>query len=433
MRAAWRPDRVGVGAVVAAVAAVGCAGAGAGFANGDAAVYAAQGWAGDLGQRVVHVGWIAAAVALAPLAGEALPAWMDGVTALFAALSVAATARLAGVLDRSPLVAAVATAAVVLPLASSAEVDVPWFALCALAATAPRAGGALLVAGAVLVSPTALLALPWLAVTRWRVARRRGELEPLLDVAALVLAAVAAVACLTVGSAGAWWTGERGVLTSTHTMVKAAWFLHAVPLGLVPLALLAVANDRRGCAADGVALLAGLPLVLAPPDVPSWLVPAGACAVLAAGARGAPRWGFRRVAGVVTVAVLAWDVLAAGATWAAGRERVTREVGVIGAVLADLGPDDALVAPWSWGTRASVMHTGDPYALPWRVPGRPVRDQAERFCGQAFRRVAVLPPGAKVPGVEGWEAGPEGTWWAPGADPGWQALQGCGEAGGFRR
>lgn len=432
MRAARR-EHLGVGAVVAAVAAVGCAGAGAGFANGDAAVYAAQGWAGDLGQRVVHVGWIAVAVALAPMAGPSLPAWLDGVTALFAAVAVAAIARLAGVLDRSPLVAAVAAAAVVLPLASSAEVDVPWFALVAVAATAPRVGGALLVAGAVLVSPTALLALPWLAVTRWRVARRRGELEPLLDVAALVLAAGLTVGCLTLGSAGSWWTGDRGVLTGAHTMIKGAWFLHAVPVGLLPLAFLACWRDRRGCRADGLGLLAAVPLVLAPPDVPSWLVPAGACVVLAAGAGGPQGWRYRRAAGVVTVAVLAWDVLASGATWAAERARVQREVAVITGVLAELGPDDALVAPWSWGTRASVMQTRDPYALPWRVSGRPVRDQAERFCGHAFRRVVVLPPGAKVPGVEGWEAGPEGTWWAPGAEPGWQALQGCGGAGGLGR
>jgi len=422
---AWR-ERVGVGAVVAAVVGVGCAGAGVGFANGDAAVYAAQGWAGDLGQRVVHVGWIAAAVALAPLAGPALPAWLDGVTAVAAGGAVAAIARLAGVLGRSPVVAAVAAAAVVLPLASSAEVDVPWFALVAVAATASRASGAVAVAGAVLLSPTALLALPWLAVTRWLVARRRGELEPLLDVAALVLAAVATVGCLTLGSAGGWWTGDRGVLTGAHTMIKGVWFLHAVPVGLLPLAFLACWRDPRGCRADGLGLLAALPLVLAPPDVPSWLVPAGACAVLAAGARGGPRGRFRRAAGVVTVAVLAWEVLAAGATWSAERDRVKREVAVITAVIAELGPDDALVAPWSWGTRASVMQTGDPYALPWRVPGRPVRDQVERFCGQAFRRVVVLPPGAKVPGVEGWEAGPEGTLWAPGADPGWQALPGCG-------
>mgnify|MGYP000579688324 CR=1 FL=1 len=60
---------------------------------------------GDLAQRQVHLGWIALASLLAPLAGQALPVWLDGITALSAAGAVVAVGRLAT--HRAGFVAAV--------------------------------------------------------------------------------------------------------------------------------------------------------------------------------------------------------------------------------------------------------------------------------------------------------------------------------------
>ncbi|MBA2321769.1 MAG: hypothetical protein H0V89_11515, partial [Deltaproteobacteria bacterium] len=77
--------------MAAAVLAIGLLAGGRGFVNGDAAAYAAQGWDADLGQRVVHLGWVAVAAALAPLAGDGLPTWLDGVNALLAASAVVST------------------------------------------------------------------------------------------------------------------------------------------------------------------------------------------------------------------------------------------------------------------------------------------------------------------------------------------------------
>ena len=86
--------------------------------------------------------------------------------------------------------------------------------------------------------------------------------------------------------------------------------------------------------------------------------------------------------------------------------RVRAEEAAIAAVLADWRPGDALVAPWSWGVRASVRATGDPYALTWAVPGVPPRDPA--WCGRTFDRIHTLPPGPAqpLPECSGSESGP---------------------------
>jgi hypothetical protein len=83
---------------------------------------------------------------------------------------------------------------------------------------------------------------------------------------------------------------------------------------------------------------------------------------------------------------------------------------VLERVIEELGEDGGLVAPWSWGARASVLATGDPYGLRWRPPEGFVRDQARGWCGAPPIRVASLPPGAS------WAVGGEpdqyGVYWS---------------------
>src|SRR5690606_38627424 len=101
--------------------------------------------------------------------------------------------------------AGAATGVALLGIAPFAEVDPVLWSLLAVATVAGPAGAAALVAGAVAVSPAALVALPWLVVTRRADAR---------VVAAALAGAVLAVLALSLASSGAWWVGERGVLRS---------------------------------------------------------------------------------------------------------------------------------------------------------------------------------------------------------------------------
>jgi hypothetical protein len=231
-----------------------------------------------------------------------------------------------------------------------AEVDLPWMALV-VAATRPMPGwaAAALLGFAVTVSPTAALAAPWVAVER---ADRRVLMGPFLAIMALGLA-----------SEGGWWSGERGVFHAPLLpgRTAAAW------LGSGVWAAMLIVRDRR--------LAALAPLLLAPPDVPGWVL------FGVAAARRWPAGGFAR--GLAIAAVVA-------GLWGLGerRARVAAEDRVIRSVVAAWRPGQVIEAPWSWGARWSVNATGDVYSGRW-VAIPPVRDQS--VCpGTSLGR---LPPG----------------------------------------
>lgn len=376
-----RPRRQLV-AVLATAATVGAAGAslgGVGFVNGDAAAYAAQAMAGDLADRSVHVGYLAGAAWLAARVTD-LPRALDLASSAFAAAAVA----LAGAVGRSegglPAVAALGAAAVILPLAPFAEVDPVWLALVLLARSLPGRWSAAPMAAAVLVSPVALLAVPWAG---WGDGARLR--------AALAGAALAVVA-VTAWSGGDWWVGARGVLDAPWPQpdrVLDRWG-RALPWALLPLALAA-----RGTAFEA---LAWLPLLLAPADVPTWVLPGWSLALRAS--RGAPSVPVEGVGALLAIQL----AIGGFATWAA-RDRVVAEDVVVREVAAALGPDDGLVAPFTWGARVSVVASGSPYALRWRPPEGFLRDQQGPWCDRPLDRVAVLPPG------------PRGVAWLPADAP----------------
>jgi hypothetical protein len=183
------------------------------------------------------------------------------------------------------------------------------------------------------------------------------------------------VLALTLASGGAWWTGERGVLRSTEALLVGrtlgAW-AESLPWLLVP-GWIAAGGDRR------VAWLA--PLVLLPPDVPGWVL--GGVAVALGAARAPGRW----------MAPAALLQLALGAGGLAVRARTVRaENAAVAEVVAALGPDDGVVAPWTWGARVAVAAAGHPYGVRWRPPRGFLRDQRAAWCGEPLARVAVLPP-----------------------------------------
>jgi len=334
----------GVVAAVLGVFVVGAAYSGAGFLNGDAAAYASQAWQGDLGQRWVHLGYLVVARGLS-FTGEGLPVALDLVSAAAAAAAVAAVARGA----RWPTMAAGLTSGCVLPWAPFAEVDLVWIAALLAAASARREGAATAwVAAAVAVSPTALLAVPWVGV-------RRGRWTVLVG-------AVGSVALLTLVSQGQWWWGERGV--SQATLLPGRTLQAWLAAGTWLLALLS--RDGR--------LLALLPLLLAPPDVPAWVLLGAA----AAEGMSRPSW-WRGLVGVVVIQGL-WGL---HGRWA----RVAHEAQVLASVQVPEGA--VLEAPWSWGARWSVLTTGSVYGGPWVAVPRPVRDQ-QRCPATAVGR---LPPG----------------------------------------
>lgn len=356
--------------VLAAAALVGLAGAalgGVGFTNGDAAAYAAQAATGELADRSVHLGYLAGAAWLASRVAD-LPRALDLVSAAASALAVLFAAPVARAGGGLPGIAAFAAAAVILPLAPFAEVDPVWLALVVLARALPGWSAALPMAAAVLVSPTALLAVPWAG---WGDGPRlRG----------IVVGAAVAVVALSVATGGDWWFGARGVLETplpNPGRAAQAWG-RALPWALVPLALVA-----RGTAFEA---LSWIPLLLAPPDVPAWVLPGWSLAFRAA--HGAPRVPLEAVAGLLGIQL----AIGGFSAWAAHR-RVAEDDAVAHEVAAALGPDDGLVAPFTWGARVSVLATGDPYGLRWRPPEGFLRDQRAAWCGTRLGRVAVLPPG----------------------------------------
>ncbi len=413
-------------AAVAVVVAFGALGAGTGFSNGDAAVYAFQASRGDFSERLVHVGYLAAAWLVAQVAGAHLALALDVVMALCAGGVVALTAHLASRLKGAPSLAAWGAASVVLPLASFAEVDLPWV-LCAVGAAAvpSRVAAAGLVAAAIAVSPTAALSVGWVVVVRAMIAAEQAGNRDAFphharaEARVIGVGALVAVAALTIGTEGAWWTGDRGVLSGPHLAPDRtlhAWLTGAANAGLVLAAGIGALRSHRG----GRMLLAAAPLLLAPPDVPAW-VPCGLSVVLVASY--APS-----MAGLGRA--LAWAGVAAAVVlsigrWDATRVRIQGEERMIQSVVDALGPDDLVVAPWSLGVRTSLAAVDDPYALAWRTPGAPVRDQAARTCASVYTRIAVLPAGASLPGVPAWTVDAAGVHWADGGTFPYGALPGC--------
>jgi len=325
---------------------------GRGWQNGDAAAYCAQAWSGDLTDRWTHVGYVFGAWLLSPL-GPGLPLALDMVGVAAAVVAAAAAARLAG----NRPVAAVAAVAALLPIAPFLEVDPVWIAL--VVASAAGMPGAM--ALAVAVSPTALLALPWVGGTRGR--GPWGE-------------AVVAIAVLTVVSSGAWWMGERGVLVAPPPRpVRMLW---ACLAGVSwPLLIAALARRR-----DARSLVLLAPLVLAPPDVPVWALAGVACGVVLgrAPAHAAVPW-------LVAVALVLGG---ARAVHRAGV--VAAEHAVVTQVVASWRVGDGMEAPFTWGARVSVAATGHPYGLPWHPPGGWLRDQRRQWCVSPPTRVVHLPP-----------------------------------------
>ena len=337
-----RPERQrwAVGAIAGATALCGAFSIGLGFSNGDAAVYAAQAWQGDWTARWIHVGWVGLASLLAPLVGEDLPLALDLVTLSFAVGGVVLAAQIAAAKGGSALVAAFGFAIAVLPEASYAEVDVPWIVLLLGAVVGRRTITTLTVVAAIAVSPTALLGLPWVLALRGR--GRRAE---------VIAGAAGALVVLTVASGGAWWMGDRGVLHAVLSPWRSAerWIFEG--LQFLPFVL------GWGMASAWRAPSWALAAVLAPADVPSWVLAKAAVSVEAGTAPRFGRWCF----GLLFVAIGLFSVVDR-------RHRVVYEAALVRQVADTLAVEDTLTAPWSWGVRIAVTKTGNPYGLCWRVP-----------------------------------------------------------------
>ncbi len=316
--------------IAAAVAVAGLCGIGSGPANGDAAVYAWQADNAVLAERTVHFGYIALAYVLGP---ESL----DLVNVLAACGLCLGAARWA-----DSWVAAAVVAAAVLPLASLAEVDVPW--ACAVSwilASKSRWGAGTWAGIAMSLSPLTLLALPWILLNRreW----------------AIAASCLGVVAAISIYGGGDWWFGGRGVLDPPpllpgRTLQTWLWFL---PWLAVPIAWSAPVKR------EGLLLL---PLILAPPDVGAWLI--GALFLGEWAARGWNGGGLG--AGLLAAAALWGLVLQQGEI-----TRVRAENAQIAAVVAQMGPEHGLEASWSVGVRASILAGKGPYGLRWKKPGGP--------------------------------------------------------------
>ena len=313
--------------IAAMVAAAGLLGLGSGPANGDAAVYAWQADNGVLTERTVHFGYIVMGWCIGSDA-------LDVVNVLAAAGLCLGAARWA-----ESWVAAAVVGAAVLPLASFAEVDVPW--ACAVSwvlASQSRWAAALWTGIAMSLSPLTVLALPWIVLTRreWPIAA----------------AAVATVAALTIVGAGDWWIGGRGVLNPHvllpgRTLQTWLWF---TPWLALPIAVAARPKS------EGLALI---PLILAPPDVGGWLL--GALFLGEWAARG---WQDSRPGKGLLIAAAAWGLFLQNTEI----RRIRAENKAIAAVVERLGPDDGLEASWSVGVRASIAAGKGPYGLRWKKP-----------------------------------------------------------------
>jgi hypothetical protein len=333
---------------------------GVGHANGDSLVYQVQIEEGDLAQRTIHVGYLCVGMGVRALFNGPLPLLMDHANAVIAAMAVAVV----GVASpRAGWLAALGASAVALSIGPFAEVDALWWLGICLAASLPSRAAAVAAGLAMTVSPVTLLALPWAARRDRHRARH------------LFAGALAGLVLLTVVSGGDWWVGERGVLTAPsprplRTVLAWGWHL---PWLLLPLAM----RRAVGWRAELISLA---PLLLAPPDVPSWLVIGTAIALRAAEAGKGP-WL------ALVVPTMVWS----GWLLAEERQRVIDEQRVVRQVAQAMGPDDGLIAPFSLAVRVAHLATGDPYGLNWRPEGRFLRDQQRRWCAGTPEQVWVLP------------------------------------------
>lgn len=383
--------------VAATLTAAGAVGSVAGFANGDAAVYA---WQADhlvLDERVIHIGWIVAgaighllgvrgAVTHGVLNGLAGGGIVLGATAwsmqlhrdLPASAFAATDVRARGGLDLRRTALPLLVGAALLPWVSAAEVDLPWMALLVSSVVVRRpAWSGLLAMAAVTVSPTTLLALP-IALLARRMGGQPAWWSP-------ALGALFGAGALAVGTLGAWAWGDRGVLfaptprpwRALQAWGAAGWFV-AGPVAIA--AVVAALRDPRTLRGPALLAVAALPMLLAPPDVLAWLPLIFACVAVITGA--APRLGpaalgIGRFVVVATtlIAVVLGGFLGVQATLNAAR--LTRDLAFAAGAL---GPNDGVVAPWTHGVRVSLLATGDPYGARWRVPEGFVRDQETRWC-----------------------------------------------------
>lgn len=326
---------------------------GSGPINGDAAVYAHQATNLDFSQRWTHLGWVLllSVSHLGPIpAGVVADLWVVA----SAVGCVVVAARLAREReDGAVVMAATVAGLVVLPVASWGEVDLVWVVLVALSAMVSSSiGSASAMAAAVSVSPTALLALPWL------VFRRDTNTAPLWGAGLAVFA-------ISAWSAGAWWTGDRGVLMAGSSEPFAALRRWA-PLLVLPW----VASWPRGGQSLRALLL--LPLLLAPVDTASWAMMGVAAAAAATGVGGRNKY--------TRIGALAIFALVALHGWSTRWDRVVRDREFVGEVAKSLGDATALIAPWTMGVRISIAVTGDPYDMLWRIPIGWVRFQRESWC-----------------------------------------------------
>lgn len=329
-----------VGVVAGLVLAVGVWGAGAGPRNGDAAVYLFQALAGDWSERRVHLPWLIAATGLVrgwgPVALDVASAFLLAATTVWVGKSV----------PEAPGRAAAAFAAAAFAAASFAEVEPAW--VCAVVVAAFTRFTVVGLALGILVSPTAVLAAPWVAT--------RTGLRPVLFGVGL------GVGLATAFSGADWWWGDRGVFTAPLPNIGSCFLRWLMALG--PLCLLGV---DRGVAASAL-------LLFGPSDADSWLI----CAVALAGRSGkAPvfRW--------VVLAGFVWGLV----SWHALVRNVRAENAAIASLAASMEPEDGVIAPWSVGVRVSLQVTGEPYGLNWRPPSGFVRDQQARWCSQTPDRI----------------------------------------------
>lgn len=332
--------------------------------NGDAAAYAAQVDSGALTERWTHAGYVLAASLAsrgASLLGAPLPSpLLLDLGSMFAAAMLVLWASSAAEREGGDgRLAALCVAAVVLPHAPFGEVDLPWAALALLSQAAPAA-----FALAVAISPTALLALPALCAARLADGAR---------VRALLAAALLSVLLLTILSQGAWWTGDRGVL-------RAGPLMPGRSLGglLLHVPWLVVLSSPR---ASLVTLSSGIPLLLAPPDVPVSIFLSSLVAARAS----------RSSSPLLRPAIVLQIAIAIG-QGAMAAHTLREEQAVLRQVARTFSPGRGLVASFRWGARASYLISGHPYGIPWRAPDRFPREPRSSWCDLDLVQVAELPP-----------------------------------------
>lgn len=395
------PRMVYVVAVITVL--IGCMGVGSGFVNGDAVVYAHQAMTGDWASRITHVGYIFPTWLLALGTGEYTPVLMDLFSAIAAGFAVVSAAKIGAKIGGNPTIVAGLTFVGVLPLASSAEVDIVWFAMLLYATVAPRWAAVLFTGWAVAISPLAVLALPWAMVIRGAVYGRRARGSAF----ELALGAVIGVIVLTLLSSGAWWFGDRGVLVATDAFeyreVVHRW-THGVGLTYVAVCAICLVHYSRVVVPSiWLAVLLSFTMLAAPPDTAGYLPLLISLALLA----GFSRPSMRLIgAGFVVVSML----FAVG-EWSRRVARVEAENTLAQHIAQRITDADGLIATWSWGVRVSWYRDGNPYGDWWRVPGSTLRQQ-HVWCQRSFQRVANLPAGREYMGSGQKETDEFGVVWS---------------------